>query len=115
MSVHEENIKQKMQALGITSGFLAALSGVNPTRFSLAFSGQKDFDNTQVVLIENFLTGLEELTNAAAPLPLALVNAKVVRGVLDSRRNGNLWIDVRIDVTDWEKTQKDNGNTESNS
>lgn len=115
MSAHEDRIRQRMQTLGITSGFLAALSEVNPTRFSLAFSGQKDFDNSQVLLIDKFLADLEELARAAAPLPLALTNAKIVRGVLDSRRNGSLWVDVRIDVTDWEKTQKDNCNIEANS
>lgn len=115
MSAHEDRIRQRMQTLGITSGFLAALSEVNPTRFSLAFSGQKDFDNSQVLLIDKFLTDLEELSAAVAPLPLALVNAKIVRGVLDLRRNGDLWVDVRISQTTWEKSQKDNSNTDSNS
>jgi hypothetical protein len=113
VSAHEDRIRQRMQRLNITSGFLAALSEVNPTRFSLAFSGQKDFDNSQVVLIDKFLTDLEELTCAAAPLPLALTNAKIVRGVLDLRRSSDLWIDIRVAQTTWEKSQKDNSGTES--
>jgi hypothetical protein len=117
MGQHESSIQNRMQKLGgITASFLARLTDVPETRLSQAFRGIRDLDNQHIFEIAKALNELEELQTACAPVPVSFVSPKVIRAVLEERRTGNLWIDVRENQSDWmKKDTQDNGNTESNS
>jgi hypothetical protein len=110
---YEVDIQNKIKAMGMSNDFLAALSGIPPTALSQAFRGVKDFTNEQCVVLTDLLRELKELNEAAAPLPLSFKNAKLIRAVLDQRKSGRLWIDVRIDRSIWdlEDTKEDNSTT----
>jgi hypothetical protein len=113
MSLYESKFKSRMQALGVTSDFMAAVSEIAPTRFSLAFRGTKDFDGDQIRTIDKWLTDLEELKTACEPVPVAFSNAKVIKGVIEARRSSDLWIDIRVSSVAWAKQKTDEDNSVS--
>lgn len=104
MSQHENLIQERLRKLGnVTADFLAQLSGVPGSRISQAFRNIRDLDNVHVVEIDKILRDLEELATAVAPIPVSFTSPKVVRAILEERRNGNLWIDVRVAESVWSK------------
>lgn len=92
---NESMIQDRMLKLNLTGHFVAQLSGVAETRISLAFRKIRDLDRDQVLAITDILRELESLVGDCAPLPISFVSPKIIRSVLDERKNGTLLIDVR--------------------
>jgi transcriptional regulator with XRE-family HTH domain len=66
----ENRIRERMKLLGISAAFLAALSGVEATRLSLAFRGVRDLSNEDANALLALTADLVELSEAVKPLAL---------------------------------------------
>jgi len=66
----ENRIRERMQSLGISAAFLAAISGVEATRLSLAFRGIRDLPNEDAMKLLTLTADLVELSEAVKPLAL---------------------------------------------
>jgi hypothetical protein len=93
---NETMIRDRMLKLNLTAHFVAQLSGVPETRLSQAFRNVRDLDRDQVLAVTSTLREIESLADDCAPLPVSFVSPKVIRDVLDKKKNGDLLIDVRM-------------------
>jgi transcriptional regulator with XRE-family HTH domain len=66
----ENRIRERMQSLRMSAAFLAAISGVEATRLSLAFRGIRDLSNSDAELLLKLTADLVELSEAIKPLSL---------------------------------------------
>jgi transcriptional regulator with XRE-family HTH domain len=66
----ENRIRERMQSLGISAAFLAAISGVEATRLSLAFRGVRDLKMEDADKLLRLTADLVELSEAIKPLAL---------------------------------------------
>jgi hypothetical protein len=101
----ETQIGNKMKTLGVTADFLAALSRVAPTRFSIALRGIQNFSNEEALHILKVLAELETLVRDAKPFPLALTNPSVIGTLLEKTRERQLRIVVSDLVDQRERAQ----------
>jgi DNA-binding transcriptional regulator YdaS (Cro superfamily) len=92
----ENRIEEKQAALGITLNFLAAISGVSPTKLSQAFNGIRQLENLEATKVLSVLDELSALTEACRPFPVELKNPAVIRQLLNARRNGDFFIAVGL-------------------
>jgi transcriptional regulator with XRE-family HTH domain len=66
----ENRIRERMKLLGLSAAFMAAISGVEATRLSLAFRGIRDLSNDDAKTLLDLTTDLVELSEAVKPLAL---------------------------------------------
>jgi transcriptional regulator with XRE-family HTH domain len=66
----ENRIRERMQSLGMSAAFLAAISGVEATRLSLAFRGIRDLSNDDAKKLLSITEDLVTLSEAAKPFAL---------------------------------------------
>ena len=66
----ENRIRERMKLLGLSAAFVAALSGVEATRLSLAFRGIRDLSNDDAEKLLSLTLNLVELSEAVKPLAL---------------------------------------------
>jgi len=66
----ENRIRERMKLLGLSAAFVAALSGVDATRLSLAFRGIRDLSNDDAGTLLALTHNLIELSEAVKPLAL---------------------------------------------
>jgi len=66
----ENRIRERMKLLGLSAAFVAALSGVEATRLSLAFRGIRDLSNDDAMKLLLLTENLVELSEAVRPLAL---------------------------------------------
>ena len=86
MFLLEKQIADRMQSLGVAAAFVCALSNVSPTMFSSAMRSLKPLENQTAVRILDLLTDLAELVDRARPIPVALENPQIIRGLLTALR-----------------------------
>lgn len=90
MFLIEKQIADKMQSLGVAASFVCALSNVSPTMFSAAMRNLKQFENQTAVRILDLLADLTDLVDLARPIPVALENPQVIRGLLNDLRQAKI-------------------------
>jgi hypothetical protein len=66
----ENRIRERMQSLRVSAAFLAAISGVEATRLSLAFRGIRDLPNEDATKLLELTRDLVELSEAVKPFAL---------------------------------------------
>lgn len=81
----ENRIRERMKLLGLSAAFVAALSGVEATRLSLAFRGVRDLSNEDANTLLVLTSDLVELSEAIKPLSLPN-DVPGMKRVLDSLR-----------------------------
>jgi hypothetical protein len=90
----ENEIKRKTDSWGVSLNFLSALSGVSSTKLSQAFNNARRLGFDDVKTLQRVLRELESLIKACWPLQLRFSNPEVVRGWLEAKRNGELFVIV---------------------
>ena len=86
----ENRVRDRLQSLGATANFLAALSGIPATRISLATRGIQELRSEHATLLLELTARLIDIADAFRPLPISLVNPTEVRALLDHMDANNL-------------------------
>jgi len=87
-------IVQKIEALGVSSNFLAKLYGCSNGQMAQYLNGSKFLPNHIGLEIYDLVVKLEHLANLADPLPLTFKNETLIRGLLKKIDEENLIIHV---------------------
>jgi len=89
-----DSIVQKIDALGVSSNFLAKLFGCSNGQMAQLLNGSKVLSNDEGLRILDLVRKLEHLSELARPLPLAFRDEVVIRSLLTNLDDANLTIRV---------------------
>lgn len=92
----ENEIKQKAASIEVSLNFLSALSGVSSTKLSTAFNNARRLSWEDAKTLQAVLSELASLVEACRPLQLRFSNPELVRGWLEAKRNGDLFVAVGL-------------------
>lgn len=98
-------IVQKIDAIGVSSNFLAKMYGCSTGQMAQYLNGNKVLPQQIGVEILELVKKLEHLTKLAGPLPLVFKDEAVIRDLLTKIDDANLTILVK----DHTKTAGDTG------
>lgn len=99
--MQHENLKQRMQRVGLKGGDLAALVNVAPSKISEFFRGRRTIDAGKVKEIEEVLRDLERLPQYF-PIPVGVHDMKLLALALERLRAGRFdTFHSQMQGTDW--------------
>jgi hypothetical protein len=96
MGAHEQLIKKRIEELGCTKMFVAALAGLHGISgcsnavLSSAIAGQKSLANSTLEKLWPMLDDLRDFVAEFQPVPIELVNAKQIYELMAEWRSGSL-------------------------
>lgn len=90
----ENLIRQRIDALGITSDFLSALAGIPPSRISQALRELRPLDSLQGTSLLKILDRLDSLVKLAAPVPISWKSPPTIRLLLQKLEDEELQIQI---------------------
>jgi len=105
MGVHEQNIARRINELGCTKMFVAALaglhgiSGASNAKLSSALAGQQSLANPTIERLWPMLDNLRDFVAEFKPIPIALVDASQIYELMVEWRNGSLRMTTRRELS----------------
>ena len=100
--VHENLIKNKLDAMGCPADVFCLLTGVSPTRWSRALRGLAPLGGHEIESLSKIAEELTGLVQDAEPFPLSFKNPAIIKQLLEDRRQGIRWIPLCLGRKDVE-------------
>jgi hypothetical protein len=94
--VHENLIKNKLDALGCPADVFCLLTGVSPTRWSRALRGLAPLSGPEIESLSKVAEDLAGLVHDAKPFPLSFRSPTTIKRLLEDRQSGVRWIPIQI-------------------
>ena len=92
----ESRIKSRLRDLEMSAIVLAKLAGIPASRLNLGLNNLKEFSTPDAEKLLDLTKRLQEIRDAFAPLPLAMNESEVLRGLLHQMdRNGVTAADIK--------------------
>ena len=94
--VHENLIKNKLDAMDCSADVFCSLSGISPTRWSRALRGLAPLGGHEIESLSKIAEELAGLVNDSAPIPVSFRDPRVIKSLLEKRKRGLRLIPIPV-------------------